>query len=78
MEGQEEKKRNGGVNARVGHSFKKQVEEIINERLKTGKSKDKVSLEKISNLIVNNQYWEEMKKDIINATEEQIKKHGLK
>lgn len=78
MEELNKKKRNGGVFSRVGHTFKKEVEEIIDARLRNGKSTDRVSLEKISNLIVNNQHWGEMKEDIINATEEDIEKHGLK
>jgi hypothetical protein len=71
------KKKNGGLPARIGVRFFKEIESIKDKRLKNGKSKDRVSTEKISNLIVRHKNWLELKNDIINAGQEEVEKHGL-
>lgn len=68
---------NGGRHSRIGDNFYKKVEAIIDTRLKNGKSKDRVSIEKITNLIVRHKAWDEIEKEIINATEEEVEKYGL-
>ena len=37
---------------------------------------ERVSTEKVTNLIVKHRFWEEVEKDIINATQEEVEKHG--
>lgn len=70
-------KRNGGVPARVGKNFNKEIIEIQDKRLRNGKSKDRVSFEKLSNLVVRHKYWKEVKEHIIQADEEEVNEHGI-
>lgn len=75
--GKEIIKKNGGVPARIGHKFSEKLEFIKDERLANRKSKERVSTEKLTNLIIKHPSWEDIEKDIINATSEEIEKHGL-
>lgn len=71
-------KTNGGVPARIGNKFHIEIERIKDARLRNGKSTERVSTEKITNLIVkHNEAWERISKDIINAEEEEINEHGV-
>lgn len=68
-------KTNGGVPARIGKRFHSEIERIKTERIKKGKSKDKISTEKITNLIVrHNDSWGDISKDIINLEEEELER----
>jgi len=70
-------KSRGGVQSRIGYSFHSEIEKIIDARLLNGKSKDRVSIEKITNLIVRHKdAWSKIKLDIINAGQEEIDMHG--
>ncbi len=69
-------KKTGGVQSRVGERFYKAVNLIIDERLKNGKSKDRVAIEKITNLIVRYKLWPEVAKEIIELDEEEVNKYG--
>ena len=69
-------KRNGGVLSRMGERFYNEVERIKDERLKNGKSKDRVAIEKITNLIVRHKLWPEIAEEIIEADEEEVNKYG--
>lgn len=62
--------------ARVGTKFFEKVEKIKDARLRNGKSRDRVSSEKITNLIIKHKLWPEVEKDIINATKEEVEEHG--
>jgi len=62
--------------SRIGSNFFKRIEEIKDTRLTDGKDKDRLSSEKITNLIVKHKLWKEIEKDIINATQEEVKEHG--
>jgi len=68
---------NGGIPARIGRKFSEELEKIKDARLRNGKSKERVSTEKISNLIVRHNYWNEISKDVILANNEEIEEHGL-
>lgn len=68
-------KTNGGIQARMGERFHKEIERIKDERLRNGKSKDRVSTERITNLIVRHkESWNSIAKDIINAEEGELEK----
>ncbi len=69
-------KRNGGVQSRMGERFYKEVELIKDKRLRNGKSKERVSTEKITNLIVRHKLWPEIAEEIIEANEEEVKEYG--
>ena len=61
---------------RAGGIFHTEMIKIQGARLVNGKSKDKICMEKITNMIVKHNSWKEMREDIINAKEEEINKHG--
>lgn len=62
--------------ARIGKNFYKEIEDIKLSRIKNDLSTEKISTEKISNLVVKHKSWPEIKKKIIEATEEEINKYG--
>jgi hypothetical protein len=62
--------------ARLGENLYMSIEEIKINRIKNGKSTEKISTEKISNMIYNHKHWKEIKEKIENATEEEIEKYG--
>jgi hypothetical protein len=71
-------KNNGGVPARIGKRFHEEIEKIKDARLKNGKSKERPSTEKITNLIVRHkESWKYISNDIINAEEEDVNRYGL-
>lgn len=66
----EKEKNKYGVQQRVGHRFDKEIEEIRIARIDNKKSKEKISMAKISNLIVRHNKFKEIKEDIIKLEEE--------
>lgn len=68
---------NGGTMQRVGYKFLAAIEEIKDKRLLNGNSKERVSTEKISNMIVRHKSWKEISKHIINASGEEIEEYGI-
>ncbi len=68
--------RKGGMQARIGFKFVEELKEIKIERLKNGKSDDMISTEQITNLITRHLSWKTIKKDLIEAPQEEIDKHG--
>ena len=73
---QEQKNINYGKQARVGFKFYKELENIKDKRLRNGKSKERVSTEKITNMITKHESWEGIRDDIIKSTQEEFDKHG--
>ena len=71
-----EKKKTQSHAARLGTNFFNKVEKIKDARLRNGKSKERISTEKVTNLIVKHTLWCKIEKDIINATEQEVEKHG--
>ncbi len=69
-------KRNGGVQSRMGERFYKEVERIKDKRLRNGKSKERISTEKITNLIVRHSSWLEIADKIIEADEKEVNEYG--
>ena len=69
-------KNNGGIPSRMGERFYQEIELIKDKRLRNGKSKDRVSTEKITNLIVRHSSWEQISNKIIEADEEEVNKFG--
>ncbi len=69
-------KKNGGVMSRIGERFYKEIERIKDERLKNGKSRDRVATEKITNLIIRHKLWKDISKEMINIDEEEVEKYG--
>lgn len=68
--------KNGRKSSKIGEKFYKAIEEIKDKRLLNGKSKDRISTEKITNLIVRHKYWKELSNDIINIDEEEVERYG--
>lgn len=63
--------------ARIGGRFHEEIVKIQDARLRNGKSKNRVSMEKITNMIVSHkEAWEIITKDIIQAEEEEINNYG--
>ncbi len=71
-------KKIGGKLSRIGERFYKAIERIIDEKLKNGTAKERVSIEKITNLIVRCDVWPEIEKKIIEANEKEVEKYGKK
>lgn len=68
-------KTNGGIMARLGEKFHEEIEKIKTERIRIGKSKERVSTEKLTNLIVKHkEAWALISKDLINLKEEELEK----
>ncbi len=72
-------KKNGGKLSRIGERFHKAIEEIREMKIKnkTSKSRDRISTEKITNLIIRHEHWIDISKDIIDAPEEEVEKYGF-
>lgn len=72
-------KKNGGKASRIGEKFHKAIEKIKDMKIenKTSKSRDRVSTEKITNLIIRHKYWPEILKNIVDAPEEEVQRYGL-
>lgn len=70
-------KKNGGVPSRMGKKFYDAIEKIKDLRLRSGKSHDRVSTEKITNLIARHKNWAEMAAHIAEAPEEEVNQYGL-
>jgi len=69
-------KKYGGIPSRIGEKFYKATERIIDKKLLNGTAKERVSKEKITNLIVRCDIWPEIEKKIKEAREEEVKKYG--
>jgi len=66
----------GGKQARVGSRFFDEVEKIKDARLRNGKSKERISSEKITNLIVRHVMFKQISEEIINSKEEDVNNYG--
>jgi len=69
-------KKNGHVTSKIGAKFHKEINNIVDKRLKNGNSKDRVSIEKITNLIVRHKGWNDICLTIVAATEEEVDQYG--
>ncbi len=78
-------KNNGGISSRIGSNFHKEIEKLKDKRLQRIREeglksrvtyKDRISTEKITNLIVRNNHWGEIFNNILNATEEEVNEYG--
>ena len=65
-----------GNQARIGERFHKEISKIQGSRLVNGKSKDRISMEKITNMIARHDLWRKISEDIIKAEEEDINTYG--
>lgn len=70
-------KRNGGLSSRLGKKFHEAIEKIKDAKLRNGTVKERLSTEKITNLITSHNSWEEISKHIIEAKEEEVRQYGL-
>ena len=65
-----------GKPSRIGIRFHEEIEKIKDARIKNGKSKDRVSIEKITNLITRHKLWKDISKDIIKIQEKEVEQYG--
>lgn len=72
-----DKKRNGGIQARLGVRAHAELEKIKDKKLSNETSKERLSTEKITNLIVRHKSWEEISKSIIEAPSEEVELYGI-
>ena len=70
-------KKNGGLPARLGKRFHEEVEKIRDAKLRNGTSKERVSTEKITNLIIRHKNWKGISAHIIEASMEEVDHYGL-
>ena len=70
------KEKNGGIQQRMGEKFHKEVEDIKDERLRNGKSKNRLATTKITNLIAKHKLWKDIKANLIEASEEEVEQYG--
>lgn len=66
----------GRISAKVGDKFYKEIESIIDKRLLNGKSRDRISVERITNLIVRHKLWKNIFTDLTLINEEEIQQYG--
>ena len=69
-------KKNGGMPSRIGERFYKEIELIKDKRLRSGKSKERVSTEKITNCIIRHSSWPDTVKKIVESDEGEIEEYG--
>ncbi len=62
--------------SRIGMLFHEEIEKIKDQRLIEGRSKERVSTGKLTNMITKHEYWKEISKAIIKAPQEEVDKHG--
>lgn len=62
--------------SKVGENFHKEVELIKDRRLRNGKSRDRISTEKLTNMIIRHDGWQEIFNDLCNEDEERILRYG--
>jgi len=67
----------GGKNSRIGLKLFNEIERIKDNRLKIGTSKDRISTEKLTNMLVRHKLFSIIALDIINSPEEEINKYGI-
>lgn len=72
----EKNSKNGGEHARIGTKFWNEIEEIKDQRLRSGTSKERLSTEKITNTITAHKLWKQIKEDTVSISEEEINKYG--
>lgn len=71
------KEKSLAIQSRIGGRFHEEITKIQDARLRNGKSKDRISMEKITNVIVRHkEAWGKISKDIIEAEEEEINNYG--
>jgi len=83
---EETTKNNGGISSRIGLNFHQEIERLKDKRLermreeglklRVSASKDRMSTEKITNLIIRHNQWAEIFNNILNATEEEVNTYG--
>lgn len=73
---EETKSKNGGKPAKIGCKFHQELKEIRGERIKKGKSEELSSTSKMTNLITRHALWNSIKKDLINADDEEVQRYG--
>lgn len=69
--------KNGGISSRMGENFYEQIEKIKDGRLKNGKSKDRISTVRITNMIIRHKLWANISGDIVNADQKEIDQFGV-
>lgn len=74
-------KKNGGVSARIGERFFDVIEKLKDARRdarsRNHASKERISTEKITNLIMRHKHWQEIFTDIVELPEEEVNRYGL-
>lgn len=70
-------KSNGGITTRIGKKFHAEIVDIQKLRIKNDKTDEKTSIEKITNSIIRNHKWKEIKEGVANLSEEEINEFGL-
>lgn len=68
---------NGGISSRMGEKFYDAVEKIKDQKLRNGTSKERISTEKITNMMARHLSFWPICQEIIDSKEEEIKKYGL-
>lgn len=71
------KNKRGGISSRIGNKFHEKIEDIKDARLRNGKSKERVSTEKITNLIIRHKLWQSIVIDIVEADQKEIEQYGI-
>ncbi len=70
-------KKNGGLPARVGEKFHEEIEKIKDLKLSNGTARDRITTEKITNLITRHKYWKEIVSHLVEADQEEVDTYGL-
>lgn len=70
-------KSNGGFPCRIGKRFHEAVENIKDKKLRNGTSKERLSTEKITNLMTRHNDWKKIVQHLVEAKEEEVAMYGL-
>lgn len=63
----------GGLPARIGIKFHSEMERIRRAKKDNGTSRNEISTEKVSNIIIRHKAWPEIVEDIIETDESKLK-----
>lgn len=65
------------IYSRIGKRFHLEIEKIKDKRLRNGNSRDRISTEKVTNLIIRHKSWPEISEEIIKLSEKEVDEYGL-
>ena len=63
--------------SRIGKNFHEEVEKIKDAKLRNGSARERLSTEKITNLITKHNRWKEIASHIVQASAQEVSEYGI-